>query len=239
MLQHIDFSHGKRAHGLGVLMKKGLVHIGALVDFNTIHRMDSVLSYLAVGQWAKSKGFYTSDRIQNKHHLYELVADHVRGNDVLYLEFGVASGSSFRFWSNLLKNEKAKLYGFDTFEGLPSEWGLHEKGHFSTGGSFPQVNDERASFVKGLFEDTLPTFQVPPHERLVINIDCDIYAGAICVLKTLDSYIRPGTCIYFDEFADHSNELRAFKEYLALSGKRFELLGATPTYRQVAFECVS
>jgi hypothetical protein len=77
----------------------------------------------------------------------------------------------------------------------------------------------------------------PGYEALVINIDCDLYPSAIFVLNSLAPYIRPGTFLYFDEFA-FDNELRAFHEFQATTGKRFALLAATKAYAQVAFQCL-
>ncbi|HVH86217.1 MAG TPA: hypothetical protein VM912_05800, partial [Terriglobales bacterium] len=58
------------------------------------------------------------------------------------------------------------------------------------------------------------------------------------VLNGLTEHIRPGTYIYFDEFSDAHNEMRAFDEFLARTHKRFSLLGATRSYGQVTFECI-
>jgi hypothetical protein len=38
-----------------------------------------------------------------------------------YLEFGVAEGSSFKWWVNRLQNKDNHFYGFDTSEGLPED----------------------------------------------------------------------------------------------------------------------
>src|SRR5262249_23233289 len=78
---------------------------------------------------------------------------------------------------------------------------------------------------------------LPPHKKLIINIDCDLYSSTILVLKALAPHITAGTYVYFDEFADRSNELRAFDEFMNSSGKKFELIGATKAFAQVAFEC--
>ncbi len=93
-------------------------------------------------------------------------------------------------------------------------------------------------FFKGPFEETLPNYVLPDHEMLVINIDCDLYLSASFVLKSLAKYVCRGTYIYFDEFCDRSNELRAFNDFVASTGKRFRPVGASRTYCHVVFECL-
>jgi hypothetical protein len=156
----------------------------------------------------------------------------------LYLEFGVANGASMRYWSELLSRPDAILHGFDTFEGLPEDWGLADKGAYTAGGRIPVIADRRVSFFKGLFQETLPRYVLPSHEILIVNIDCDLYSSTSFVLNWLAEHIHPGTFIYFDEFSDPRNEMRAFQELLKASGQRFSLLGATRSYGQVSFACL-
>lgn len=215
-----------------------LVKLGTFCGERTIHFLNSSVNYIETGQWMKTKGFHTTNRVKKREELFCQIASRIADKKVLYLEFGVAKGDSIRYWSELLKNPRCHLHGFDTFEGLPVDWRLgSKKGAFSTGGQLPQIYDTRVKFFKGLFEETLPHYIPPDHETLVINIDCDLYLSASFVLRVLVEYIRPGTYIYFDEFCDRSNELRAFHDFVAATGKRFELLGASKTYSAVVFEC--
>ena len=73
-----------------------------------------------------------------------------------YLEFGVSGGLSFKWWVDKCANNKNKFYRFDTFEGLPENWGTFKKGDMSA--NIPTIDDTSVKFVKGLFEDTIPTF---------------------------------------------------------------------------------
>jgi hypothetical protein len=199
----------------------------------------SAANYLEVGYWLSSQGFRPSTRVHHRRELFHLIADRVGFKKVLYLEFGVAKGASMRYWSSILSNPASMLHGFDTFEGLPEDWRLGDKkGAYSAAGRPPEIADPRVKFFQGLFQGTLPTYIVPEHERLIINIDCDLYSSTSFVLKQLAGHIRPGTYIYFDEFSDPHNELRAFQEMLNVCDKRFRLLGATRSYGQVCFECI-
>ena len=81
-------------------------------------------------------------------------------------------------------------------------------------------------FFKGWFHDTLPSYTVPAHEQLVISIDADLYTSAKMVLQHLKGSISVGTYLYFDEFNDPQHELKAFHEFLADTGARFETMAA-------------
>ena len=219
-------------------LKALLVELGSHCSQKTLHFLHSAVNYLEVGRWMKSRGFHTSTRLHKRRELFHQIAEKVSSKKVLYLEFGVARGASMRYWSNLLSNPGSALHGFDTFEGLPEEWRLGDKGAYSAGGRLPEIADPRVKFFKGLFQETLPGYVLPDHENLIINIDCDLYSSASFVLNSLAEHIRPGTYIYFDEFSDPHNELRAFHELLTATNKQFSLLGATRSYGQVSFECI-
>jgi hypothetical protein len=92
---------------------------------------------------------------------------------------------------------------------------------------------------KGWFEETLPPFSLPERERLVLNMDADLYSSTKFVLDTLRAEMGPGTVIVFDEFCDRMHELKAFDEFLRETGMKFRALGATKTLEHVAFERTS
>lgn len=222
------------------LVKKLLLRLGSYCGTTLLRGFDSALSYLDVGHWMKGRGIEPAKRMPSREELFQKLAAQIGDKEVLYLEFGVASGDSIRYWSQLLTNPRSRLHGFDTFEGLPLDWrGDLGKGAFSTGGKTPQIDDPRVNFYKGLFEETLPHYVPPEHEVLVINIDCDLYSSALYALKSLAPYVSGDTYIYFDEFSDRGNELRAFNDFLVSTGKNFRTFGATKTYGQVVFEFIS
>ena len=78
-----------------------------------------------------------------------------RGN---YLEFGVATGRSINMIASFIPNG-TKVYGFDTFEGLPEDWA----GHNAVVGTFKQARLPKVLnnvvLIKGLFENTLPILE--------------------------------------------------------------------------------
>jgi len=178
--------------------------------------------------------------------LFEYLASHVidPGTPVTYLEFGVFEGKSMRKWLSLNSNPKSSFVGFDTFSGLPDAWGFfhgqRSRGEFDAGGRAPAIDDPRVSFVPGLFQDTLPSFlaSFAPKGRLVVNIDCDLYASALYVLTRCHDILVPGAIILFDEFSSVLHEFRALEDYCAAYRRDYEVIGATVSaigyYGQVA-----
>jgi hypothetical protein len=218
------------------VVKSLLVRVGSNLSENTVHNFNAAINYAETGRWLEKHGF--SPRVCLKHdcELFDVILEKVMESEVLYLEFGVFEGNSMRYWSIRLKNPRAHLHGFDSFEGLPESWNISTpKGHFSTGGAIPSIDDQRVKFFKGWFDQTLPDYVPPPHQSLVINMDADLYSSTIYVLNKLRQLIVQGTYIYFDEFADRFNELRAFAEFVENTGMKFELLAANGTFSRVVF----
>jgi hypothetical protein len=146
----------------------------------------------------------------------------------LYLEFGVGTGFSLRQIRKLL-DPSIKLYGFDSFNGLPEPWRDLRVGAFSTNYRVDLPNTE---LVEGLFKDSLPRFleQHPGHVSF-IHIDCDIYSSTSEVLTLLKERIVHGTVILFDELFGYKGWER--HEYRALmeSGLKFEAIGRWDAFR--------
>jgi hypothetical protein len=140
------------------------------------------------------------------------------------LEFGVFSGSTINKLSHLCN----KIYGFDSFDGLPEDWVPgHPKGMFKMF-ELPKVSDN-VELVVGLFEKSIPKF-LKEHEINkinFINIDCDLYSSTKTVFKYFGPYIKKGTYIYFDEFLTEKldkDELHAFAEFLDEYNFDFEII---------------
>ena len=230
------FGHEAAGPGVQLRAKSALVRLGARCSRRTIHRLNAAVNYLEVGRWMHERGFEPDRRFARREELFDAVAAEVADERVLYLEFGVFEGEATRYWSSLLRHPEARLHGFDSFEGLPEDWSFVEgRGHFSTNGHLPEIADERVRFFKGWFEDTLPRYEPPEHDRLVVNVDCDLYSSAALVLETLEPLVVPGAFVYFDEFHHRHHELRAFDEFLERTGARFDAVAATPDLNHVVF----
>lgn len=179
--------------------------------------------------WEYSKRYGLYEYVIGKEDLQKPIA---------FLEFGVAAGESFQWWVSHIHNKKSKFYGFDTFTGLPENWGGFKAGAMTTGSRVPPLKDKRATFIKGLFQDTLPRF-LSTHKiraRKVIHLDADLYSSTLYVLTTLAPYLRPGDVLFFDEFTVPRHEFLAFTEFVNSYYLQFELLGAANNYFVVAFK---
>lgn len=134
------------------------------------------------------------------------------------LEFGVATGESTRIIA-----ARMPVIGFDCFTGLPEAWDREptEIGTTFPAGTFAQAEPpqiDNVELVIGLFEDTLPGYQIPDDVSLV-HIDVDLFSSTQTVLKHIGGQLHPGTVIVFDEFqgyggAEH-HESKAFAEAVA------------------------
>ena len=145
-----------------------------------------------------------------------LAEEFLNGTPIDYLEFGVFKGDSIRMWIDLNKSQKSRFYGFDTFTGLPENWFKgFDKNSFSVEGEIPKIEDNRVSFIRGLFQDTLPNFlkSYERKNRLVVHIDADLYSSSLFVLVSMRHVFQTGDIIIFDDFLDPMGEFKAFQDY--------------------------
>lgn len=150
---------------------------------------------------------------------------------VVVLEFGVYHGYSSNWFATQLPH--SRVFGFDSFEGLPEPWTGESgmaKGTFTLFGKVPEV-EENVTLVVGLFEDTLPKFissQVIDRIDL-LHLDADLYSSTKFVLGELRSLIRPGQIIIFDEYmmmtSWRHHEYKAWKDFVSESGIKYEYVG--------------
>ncbi|WP_338661175.1 class I SAM-dependent methyltransferase [Pararoseomonas sp. SCSIO 73927] len=150
----------------------------------------------------------------------------------LVLEFGVFSGRSINHIAELFPGP---VYGFDSFEGLPENWGRFRKGHFAT--ALPAVA-ENVELVVGWFNETLPGFlREHPGDIRLLHVDCDLYSSTRTIFDECRDRIRAGTVIVFDEYFNYpgwrDHEFRAFQEFVAEAGLNYEYFGLTPQGQQV------
>jgi hypothetical protein len=225
---------------LATQIKHLLTKVGPHTPCAVVHGLNAIANYLTVGRWFKENNLTVPVRVADRYRLFDLVEGELGETEVLYLEFGVWKGASMRYWSKLLRHAGSHLHGFDSFQGLSEDWdGQAPKGYFSTGGQPPQIDDPRVKFYKGWFEDTLPAYTLPAHERLFINMDADLYSSTKFVLLCLQERITKGTYIYFDEFSDRFHELKAFDEFLRHTGMEFRVIGADLPLSSVIFQRVA
>jgi hypothetical protein len=149
--------------------------------------------------------------------------------DTLWMEFGVASGKTINYISKFTNN---KVYGFDSFEGLPEKWrDGFDKGAFNREGVLPEVNSN-VELIKGWFNETLINF-IEKHNKKVsfIHIDADLYSSTIYILNTLKNYMDTDCVIVFDELVNYpgfdgdTGELKAFYEFITENNVDYTWIG--------------
>jgi hypothetical protein len=161
-----------------------------------------------------------------RHKVWEQIPKHINiDKDILYLEFGVWKGDSIKYFAEKFKSENSEFYGFDTFQGMPDNWRHMKKGHYSTLGDTPQINDTRVKFVKGLFQETLPNFleNLKPESKkkiIVIHLDAVLHSSTLFTLFKLDEHIKNYFFI-FDQLG--TDECRAFNNFNESKQKDYEL----------------
>jgi hypothetical protein len=176
------------------------------------------------------------DSVTSNFELLSLALDHADlRSDKLVCEFGVWSGATI---NHIASRIPGKVYGFDSFEGLPERWrDGFPRSTFKTL-ELPRVRTN-VELVQGWFEETLPSFiSAHPQDAAFLHIDCDLYSSTKTVLELLSPKIRPGCVIVFDEYFNYpgwqAGEYKAFQEYVQTRGVNYRYLGFNRNHEQVA-----
>ncbi len=234
------------------LCKDFLLYTGILRIFSPLNHVFFFLSnFNRLSAWtaANSKNlvlndFYSISRDYNKRYqLYGAVLNHFKleQKEIMYLEYGVANAMSFRWWTENNLNSSSSFHGFDTFEGLPEDWGGYKKGDM--GHPIQQFDDERVHFYKGLFQDTLCDFINDNNVALkakqkIIHLDADLFSSTIFVLSQLYQYLNKGDIILFDEFNVANHEYLAYKIFTEAFYVKLKPIAAVNNFYQAAFVVV-
>lgn len=199
-----------------------------LIEFEVRSRHDIV--YQADRQAAAEAAQFVSEQFNGPHFAsseetleYALSLAPAGG---LALEFGVYTGGTLRIIA--AKRGDGRVYGFDSFKGLPEDWrNGFPVGTFALDG-LPDVPG--AQLVPGWFDDTLPGF-LAAHDGPVdfVHIDGDLYSSAKTVLDLVGPRLQPGSVLVFDEFMNfpgwREHEYRAWQEYVERTGTKFQYEG--------------
>ncbi len=126
-------------------------------------------------------------------------------------EFGSFSGGSAVFMGTVLKllQRRAKVYAYDTFEGMPETdeiRDMHHKGNFANTGyagllSYIEDNGlgEHVETVKGEFNKTLPGILARSGKIALVHVDCDIYESTKYAVRECLPAMSAGAHIVFDD----------------------------------------
>jgi hypothetical protein len=156
-----------------------------------------------------------------------------------YLEFGVYNGTSlvstFRE-TEAMGLTRMRLFGFDSFEGLPAAAATDDEGKWKPGAwrsdlEFTEavleaegVDRSRVTLVPGWFSETCrpdTARRLGIAKASVIMVDCDIYTSTREALEFCAPLIVDHALVLFDDWhtgnlaARHLGERKAFEEWLA------------------------
>src|SRR3954447_14586785 len=156
-------------------MKRTLTLVGRALPPSAMRGIRQSVDYVELGFWMREQGFTTRTRVRDRTEVFDAIAAAIGDRPALYLEFGVFEGASLRYWSQALRDPASELHAFDSFQGLPETFDplTHPKGLFDVGGRLPDIDDDRIKYHVGWFSDTVPDFELPPHDQLLINLDAD------------------------------------------------------------------
>jgi len=153
------------------------------------------------------------------------------------LEFGVFQGGTIRIIAEHFPQKK--VYGFDSFEGLPENWRPgFSKAAFDLKGQLPEV-PANVSLIKGWFDQALPVWKAENAAMVsFLHIDCDLYSSTKTVFELLSDRIVAGTVIVFDEYLNYpgweTGEYQAFQEWISRTGLSYSYLAVNLRHEQVA-----
>lgn len=194
--------------------------------------------------WPQSSSFYdvaNSHMMRaeiefSEHLISDLCARQVPGDIV---EFGVFQGDWIEhLYVSLEKNEsQKKIYGFDSFEGLPRPDAANDldcwvEGQYSA--DYKSVYDKLKCEIRPRLILVPGWFNISVKSQLAINIeticycriDCDLYESAKSALEFLTDRLANNAIIIFDDWTHDENkgETKAFIEWAPRSRLQFEFL---------------
>lgn len=147
------------------------------------------------------------------------------------LEFGVHKGATLNWLAEWCRpRAESRVFGFDSFEGLPHEWvrtkagPKYPAGHFALEG-LPCVQDN-ACLIPGFFDASLEPWLAEHSGPIAfLHNDSDLYSSTLLTLRLLNQRIVPGTVIVFDELCEwgqagvyenwEQGEWKALREWMA------------------------
>jgi hypothetical protein len=153
-----------------------------------------------------------------------------------YLEFGVYNGTSLACMHRALDGgglRQSRLFGFDSFDGLPPVAATDSGGHWRPGEfkssleftrrvlDHEGIDWNRVTLVKGFFDATLTPQRrasLGIRKASLIMVDCDLYQSTREALAFCGPAIVDESVIFFDDWfplADQAlGESKAFHEWL-------------------------
>lgn len=156
-----------------------------------------------------------------------------------YLEFGVYHGGSlscmYHVREELGLSARMRLFGFDSFEGLPESAAWEDDGEWAPGQFCSSLDltrdnlrrwgvpDDQVTLIRGWFNESCTPATKARYgleQASVVMVDCDLYSSTQDVLRFAAPLVRSQAVFVFDDWdsgglADKRlGEARAFEEFL-------------------------
>jgi O-methyltransferase len=148
-----------------------------------------------------------------------------------YLEFGVYNGASMLCFLEALRlrgDETMRIFGFDSFRGLPpsagsDDGGVWHAGQFSCPRTFTEARIGEANrfarqvtLVEGWFADTLPAGdQYGIGAASLVMVDSDTYSSCREALRFIAPLLTDPAIVMFDDWKLNDLDVKSMGEYRA------------------------
>ena len=188
-----------------------------------VTRLSAVFVFRMHAKYPNSEFFHSREK------LWSTFGKHLSQEQWIGFEFGVASGDATKTFLKMSYTEKCLgWHGFDTFMGLPSEWGDLPKGAFSTDGVHPQIKSDLLSWHIGRIENTCTIIDSLSNldKNFIIIFDFDLYAATKAAWDVIVNHLKSGDIIYFDE-AYEADEGQIVNEIIQSQQVKLDVIGYT------------
>jgi hypothetical protein len=135
-----------------------------------------------------------------------------------------------------------KIYGFDSFKGLPFSEGKWKKGEYTSSLKDTKKNIEKATgknkdivLIKGIYEDLFKNKKIEEaigiSECSILHIDCDLPSSCEVVLNACSNLINPSMYIVLHDWTDGVRE--AWEKFSQEQNIEFEFISQTALQRGI------
>lgn len=157
----------------------------------------------------------------------------------LFLDFGVDDGEA----TNILAvAAPGVVHGFDTFQGLPEDWGgtPHRRGAFSRNGKAPRLLSNVRLHTDPLIQ-ALPAFlESHPDQVSFVRLNTRTHAATETVLDRMADRLSSGSILVFANYFNYPHwmrhEHRALREFAESRSRPYRYIGFDLYGRAVAIQ---
>lgn len=127
-----------------------------------------------------------------------------------FVEVGVYKGGSAWHLAEIAKQQRRKLYLYDTFSGVPFADDVHGAGAFT---DCRAADVEKAIPDAVVIEGTFPESLIEMGPVAFVHADCDHYQSIKAVCLEMPRLMAPGGKILFDDFGCLDEATRAVRDH--------------------------